>query len=225
MRLTYIIVISILFIISVIFEYHVLFKGLGEHPNLANAIQAAAIFIALFAAIIALSTANPKKKIVKVTIEHSIDKMKVEECLKKDLSTELKEVYKDFPDPIRSHQVHFEVSNSSGFSLKRPTLTFKLPLGREHPETKGRSPYTRRTFHSNLFYSRSELRVLDFADTRIISNSNLPYWNDNDKTTIWIRMVLDDGKLEPFNIEVSVNCENAEGVTKKISIDPKKLTE
>lgn len=36
-------------------------------------------------------------------------------------------------------------------------------------------------------------------------------------------MVLANDKLEPFNIEVSVNCENAEGVTQKISIDPKKV--
>ena len=36
-------------------------------------------------------------------------------------------------------------------------------------------------------------------------------------------MVLDDGKLEPFVVEVSVNCENAEGVTKKVDINPKEL--
>jgi len=223
MRIRYILVISILVIIFVILEYHVLFKQLGEHPNLEKAIQAAAIFIALFAAIIALSTANPKAKIVKVKIEHSIDKTTVGEYFKKDLTDELKEAYKGFSDPIRSYQVHFAVSNNSGFNLKRPTLTFRLPLEREHPEDKGHPPYKRRTFHSNLFYSRSELKVLDFADTRIISNSNLPYWNNNDKTTIWIRMVLANEKLEPFNIEVSVNCENAEGVTQKITIDPKKV--
>ena len=223
MKIKYIIVISFLAILFLIFEYCVFFNKLGENPNLEIAIQAAAIFIALFAAIVALSAADPKVKIVKVTIEHFVDKKTFVEYSKKDLTTELKEVYKDFSDPIRSYQVHFAVSNNSGFNLKRPTLTFRLPLEREHPEDKGHPPYKRRTFHSNLFYSRSELKVLDFADTRIISNSNLPYWNNNDTTTIWIRMVLANDKLEPFNVEVSVNCENAEGVTNKITIDPKKL--
>ena len=36
-------------------------------------------------------------------------------------------------------------------------------------------------------------------------------------------MVLDDGKLEPFVVDMSVNCENAEGVTKKVGIKPKEL--
>jgi len=31
-----------------------------------------------------------------------------------------------------------------------------------------------------------------------------------------IRMVLDDGELEPFIVEVSVNCENAGGQLKKL---------
>ena len=38
-------------------------------------------------------------------------------------------------------------------------------------------------------------------------------------------MVLDDGELEPFIVEVSVNCENAEGATEKVKIKPKELLE
>jgi len=63
--------------------------------------------------------------------------------------------------------------------------------------------------------------LLEFADTRLLSNSNLPFWNNDDNITIWIRMLLNDGKLESFTVDVSVNCENAEGVTKLVRIDPK----
>ena len=74
-----------------------------------------------------------------------------------------------------------------------------------------------------LYNSTKELRIFEFADTSILSNSNLPYWNSGEEITIWIRMVLDDSKLEPFDVEVSVNCENAEGFTKRIKINPKDL--
>jgi hypothetical protein len=116
------------------------------------------------------------------------------------------------------------MANDSGFTLKKPTLTFRLPLQKQHPH-KVSEIYFFRTFNSNLFNSQRQLSLLEFADTCILSNSNLPYWNDQDDFTIWIRMVLDDGKLEPFIVEVSINCENAEGVTYKCKIDPKPLTQ
>jgi len=62
--------------------------------------------------------------------------------------------------------------------------------------------------------------LLEFADTRILSNSNLPFWNDEDDIKIWIRMLICDGKLEPFYVEVSVNSDNAEGITKRVLIEP-----
>ena len=54
----------------------------------------------------------------------------------------------------------------------------------------------------------------------MLSVSSLPYWNDGDEITIWIRMLLDDGRLEPFTVKISLNAENAEGVTESLSIEP-----
>jgi hypothetical protein len=67
--------------------------------------------------------------------------------------------------------------------------------------------------------------MLEMADKLIVSNSNLPYFNKTDYIIFWFRMILNDGKLEPFLAEISVNCENAEGITKPITINPKELQE
>ncbi len=109
--------------------------------------------------------------------------------------------------------------NISGFSHKRPTLTFRLQIDKQHPH-KDAINFARRTFHSNILNFQRDLVSLETADTLILSNSNLPYWNNHDDISIWIRMVFDEIFSKPFSIEISVNCENAEGITKKISIEP-----
>lgn len=226
MKTKYLVIIGVLIIVAVVFELLVFFSPLGEYFRLENAIQSAGIFVALLVAVIALSAADPKKKRIRAKIEHFLDKNDQEtiyEHSKADLSNDLKKAYQHFPDPIKSYRVQFKVTNTSGFTWKKPTLTFRLPLEKGHPPTEGNKPYSKRTFNSNLFNSQRELRLLEFADTYILSNSNLPYWNDQDDITIWIRMVLDDGKLEPFIVEVSVNCENADGVRNKVEINPKEL--
>lgn len=67
--------------------------------------------------------------------------------------------------------------------------------------------------------------MLEFGDTCILSNSNLPYWNDKGDIMIWIKMALNDEDLKPFNVDVFINCENADGFTKPIKIRPKELIE
>jgi len=65
--------------------------------------------------------------------------------------------------------------------------------------------------------------VFEFADTRIFSNSNLPYWNNKDELTFWVRMIIQNNFSESFDINTSINSDNAEGITKKVTIDPRKL--
>jgi len=67
--------------------------------------------------------------------------------------------------------------------------------------------------------------MLEFADTCIISNSNLPYWNDKESIILWVRMLPydKDGVMDPYDVVVSANCENADGYTEKVTINPKKL--
>lgn len=221
MKKRYLIIITSLIFIFVVFECFVVFSPLGEFSRFENIIQSAGIFIALLAAVIALAIADPEKKSVNVKIETSIDNVNIGMYPKNELSDNLKETYQNYPDPVKSYKVLFKITNTSGFTLEKPTLTFRLPLQKQHPRKVGQI-YSGRTFNSNIFNSQQELRLLEFADTLILSNSNLPYWNYQDEITIWIRMV-DDGKFEPFIVEVSVNCENADGVTKKVEIKPREL--
>jgi len=213
MKLKYLIVIFLLTVIASLFCYQIWVTPLGGDTRLTSLIQSISVFIALTTAIIALSVADPRKKSIKVNIELSTNKLG--EHYKKDLLPDLISVYQEFPDPIKSYRVEFKITNNSGFTLRKPTLTFRLPIQKQHP-FEGRL-----TFNSNLFNSKEEVRLLEFADTRILSNSNLPYWNNKDDMTIWIRMFF--GHMEPFVVEVSINCENAEGITERVKIEPKKI--
>lgn len=210
---------------ATLFVYLIIASPLGAHSRLSETIQTLGIFAALLAAAIALAAADPKKKSVKVNITLSVNERNMGTYQWDELSDDLKKYYEDFPRPLRSHRVQFNVVNDSGYTLEKPTLTFRLPIRKQHPY-KEREPTQlckKRSFNSNLFNSQEELRLLEFADTLILSNTNLPYWNDQDEITIWIRMILDDGKLDPFNVDVSVNSANADGITKKVKIDPKRL--
>ena len=221
MKTKYIITVVILILLAIVFEYCVINSPYGSDPRIGNAIQSAAVFVALLAAVIALSSGDPKAKNVDVTIKEDIDANHVGSYHKADLPEDLQTKYKSFPDPIASHRVQFKITNTSGFTLKKPTLTFRLPLEKQHPHKVGDQYIL--TFNSNLFNTQAELRLLEFADTRLLSNSNLPFWNNEDDITIWIRMLIDDGKREPFMVTISVNSENAEGVTKTVQIDPRRL--
>jgi len=208
MKTRYLMIIIVLILVAVGFELLVSFSQLGEYPHLENAVPSAGIFVGLTAAVVALSAADPKEKLVKAKIEPSVDKV-TGRYSKKQLSAKLKDSYQNLPDPIRSKKVQFKITNISGFSLRKPTLTFRLPLEKAHPSNGHNNAYYGRPFNSNLCNSQRELQLLESAATWILPNSNLPYWNDEDSMTIWIRMVLDDGKLELFIFEVSVNCEDA----------------
>ena len=223
MKTKYLIIIIILILTAVAFEILIFYSPIGQNPRLEKAIQSVGIFTALLAAIIALSSVDPKKKKIEVAIAQLyIEKESTYE--RERFTDDLKVWYQDFPDPIRSHQVHFKIKNKSDQTMTRPTLTFRIPVEKKHPnKLPTEKTWSRRSFNSNLYNSTQELRIFEFADTSILSNSNLPYWNSEEEITIWIRMVLDDGKLEPFNVEVSVNCENAEGFSKRIKIIPKDL--
>lgn len=218
MKLRYIFAIGLLIILAVIFEIQ-LFKLTKPDDYIGNAIQSAAVFVALMTAIVALSAADPKEKMIDVTIDHDIDLNSVGSYNKNELPKYLQEKYAGFQDLITSHRVQFKIKNTSKFTLRKPTLTFKLPLEKRHLNKKEDGSFNL-SFNSNLYNTQTELRVLEFGDTQILSNSNLPFWNNDESITIWIRMLLNDGILEPFIIQISVNSENAEGVTKIVQINP-----
>lgn len=176
----------------------------------------AGLAVSGLALVIARSAGDPRAKRVKVTIEPSVDEGHALTHPKDKLTPNLAKHYESLPDPVRSHRVRFRIKNVSDFTLERPVLTFRLPLQKQHPDEQGQ----RLTFRSNLFNYQRDIQLLEFEGTRILSNSISPYWNHDDNITVWIRMVLDAGGLDPFTVDVSVNSENADGVTKKVEIDP-----
>jgi hypothetical protein len=221
MKIKYIIILIILILLTIFFEYFIINSLYGSDPRIGNAIQSAAVFVALLAAVIALSTTDPKAKKVDVTITTDIDENHIGYYNKADLPQDIQTIYNGLPDPIISHRVQFKITNTSGFTLNKPTLSFRLPLEKKHPHKAG-DQYVL-TFNSNLFNSQAELRLLEFEDTQILSNSSLPFWNNKDNIIIWIRMIVNDGKPEPFYVNISINSENAEGVTQLVQIDSRCL--
>jgi len=213
MKRKYIITIGVLIILATVLAYFLIFSQGASDTKISNVIQSVSVFIALIIAVIAMSIADPKVKKANVEVEQSVDENNVNLYVKSDLPSDLQLKYESFPDPITSHRVQFKITNISGFTLKKPTLTFRLPIEKQHPHRVGRS-YTL-TFNSNIHNPQSEFRLLEFADFCMLSSSNLSYWNNGDEITIWIRMLLNDGQLEPFIVEISLNSENAEGLQQK----------
>lgn len=77
-----------------------------------------------------------------------------------------------------------------------------------------------------MFNSQDDVKTLQTTKHQIISNSNLAYLNDKDEIPLWIRMVLTDvleEPFEPFTIQVSINSENAQGLTEEITLIPADL--
>ena len=191
---------------------------LGNDPRTGNAIQVAAVFVALAAAIIALGAADQRQREVRADVQAYVPIEGAISHGKANLTDKLEEAFSHLPDPFTSYKVHFRITNKSGFELVAPTVTFRLPLDRRHLHMLGSTQIA--TFNSNLFSSQDEIRILEFGDTQVLSNNNLPYWNDGEEITIWIRMSLEPMEFHPFEVGLSVNAQNASGFITSIRISP-----
>jgi hypothetical protein len=216
MKARYIVALAIIILATILFEYLMLAHPMGDSATLGNAIQAAAVFVALLAAVAAIAASDPKPKQVNVGIEPYISTGEAATHSKTELPDSLIAAFAHLQDTFQSYRVHFRLTNHSGFTLVAPTITLRLPIDRRHPHRV--DGHFIATFNSNLFNSQEALRVLEFGETQILSNSNLPYWNDKDQITIWVRMTFGLQQSQPFSIEVSVNCENGQGTTKKVEL-------
>jgi hypothetical protein len=217
MKTIYKAILVTLIVLAVIFVILIYTLSLGQSSSLENVIQGLGIFVALAAAIIALAGADPKNKQIKATVEILSISDKAE-YHKNDLPNEIKNYFASLPEVFESHRIHIKITNTSDFTIEKPVLAFRLPIEKQHPHKANGTHFL--SFNSNLFNSQSEFRMLEFANTRILSNNNLPYWNPLDEVIIWIRMVLDNKDSQPFNIDISLNGENADGLTQKIKLDP-----
>jgi len=227
MKGTYIIAIFFIVALIVALILVLIFSFPEEEPYFRNIAKNAPIFIAcltaLLAAVIALSTADPKKESVKISIEKPYIKYEEKEEYKEnELDNNLKSCYKSFP--VTSYRIHFKMRNISGFDLENPVFTFnKLPIDKQRPysETKDR-PYSKKTFTFSIVRPDKKAHFIEVDKKHLISLDGLPYWNKDNEIDLWIRMVINE-EDEEFEVDVSVNCENADGLIQTVQINPKTL--
>lgn len=219
MKTRYKISIWILVLLFIAFELAVVLASLHSVDWIQEALQGAGVFVALIAAVIALHSSDREKQEVRVRIDLSEGEPNVMEHSRETTPKSEWNALGHDVSPFQSVRVHFKLVNESGITLQQPTLSFRLPLARHHPHRfdDGRWAVT---FNSNLYNNQQFLRTLQFAETSIISNSNLPFWNDGDELIIWVRMAINAPDQEPFDVQVSVNAENAQGHTYTINVDP-----
>lgn len=195
----------------------------------------AGVFVALGSGIIALSNADRKPKKIKAEVRIQASPTKeIETHFLKDLPEPIQKSYKTSPESVTSYQIYFKIINKSGFTLIRPTLTFKLPNANRHPEqievinSDVEPPETvkiwRLSNRSNLFYNRPDVKILQYLDFSVLSESSLPYLNPKEEPLdFWIRMCLDKESTEKVRVSLSFNSANAEGRYFDFELVPKDL--
>ena len=201
---------------------------LGCDSQAARLIQIVTALAIAVTTVIALSNADLPKEKVKADIQPYITKgsEKWEETYqKKDLKPDLCRFFDNCPDPIKSYKVQFKITNTSNFDWVEPVVTFWLPVEKQHPQKKEEQDilYSSLSYNSNTYNTPVAVRKLQMVDGVIISNKHLPYWKQKRDLTIWIKMVLENGGKEPFDVEVSVDSENAEGFAQTVRLDPDQL--
>jgi len=193
--------------------------------ELKETTQSVSIFIALIATFVAISATDPKPKEVKV----SIDKSYKEDSYGIRKEDEIyKELHKELRIPLKTFEIHFKITNTSGFTLKNPTVTLCLPKNAQHIVVRPvwffkDRPVTRQVidFASNLYNNlpnvKDNFRRLDSNDKIYLSNSNLRYLGKGKDLTIWIRVAIHD---KPLEIDVYIDADGCEGDMKSFKIDP-----
>lgn len=208
--------------------YLLLYPPSVEESPFGRIVKNSNIFIpslaALLAAVIALSTADPRKESVKISIEKPyIVNEEKEEYEKSELDDKVKACYKVFP--VTSYRVHFKMRNISGFDLKNPVFTFnKLPIEKQRPYSEtSKKPYSTRCFTFSIVRPDRKPHFLEVDKKYLISLAGLPYWHKDNEIDLWIRMVLDSGGKDSFDVEISIDCKDADGCTQTVKVDPQTL--
>ncbi len=192
--------------------------------------QLAGAFAAIATAIIAVSIADKPPKFVKFKFNMEVNKDNIETYDQDGLSSigasseDIKALIDLGMTPIsKSYQVFFNITNTSGFSLRKPVLTFELPKKLQHPHKLDKGKWIS-YFRSNL-YNVPYVQLLESGDRIVLSNNILPYFSNEQDLEIWIRMCLSEDDKSRYPLRVSLNCDNAEGQTLTTKITPKKLLE
>jgi len=234
MKCIYKIILVLIILTSIGWVISFRLTSFGDWPYLEKIIQGVGMFLAAFTATIALAVADRKKEKIKVEIikEPSIknfdrgvpiDNQKFTSI--SDISEDkIKERYKNFNQPIKFYIVEFELINKSNFDWKNPTFTYETPINQRYLDPQGENRWVEHLPHTNYHNISSENYYYISGDNDIFSSIKLPYINKRTGLKIWFTLFLDT-TMEEFTINISINCENAEGITKEIKINPKKLIE
>jgi hypothetical protein len=190
------------------------------------------MFAALAAAVIALGVADPPEKKVQIDVcEPRINSKDIGVPYTLDeIPEDVRGDYRNYPTEFHSYRVYLRLINKSRFELKRPVLWIDAPANRRQPtdpEKRNWSPYL------NNDCQTMSTEVLTYEKEDVWSyNENARYviicklavdWHRDDHRSFYVRLVLDNPPRQPFDVKIAVTCENAEGILKKITIDPKKL--
>ena len=229
MRIGYIVAISILIVISLVWIFL---------PNLSilligqEKIQGAGVLVALFAAVVALSVADKKKQKIKVEIKDIRikkwdQKVNTLQSTLKSINDipedKMKKRYAGFDQPVQFYIVEFKVINTSKFSWENPTFTYEFPISQRYLKERGNNIWEESLPNTNYhLYGASKVYWFVSGDRDIFSSMELPYLNSERELAIWFTMFLDP-KMEKFIINMSINCKNAEGIVEEIEINPKEL--
>jgi len=179
-------------------------------------------------ALVAVSVADPKKDRVQAVMKPPYVTPNLKNgkktYQKNELTGRAAESFADSTGPIVSYKVQFEIENTSSFDWANPIVTFWLPPDKQHPQKKeGEHTYSELSYNSSMYYVQGDARKFEMVDGVVISNRNLPYWKQGKHLTFWIKMVLSPKDSNSVDIEVSVDCDNADGCTKTVTLNPKEL--
>lgn len=195
---------------------------LKQNLEFSNWITASATIggaiVALAVGIIAIGIADKPLRFVEFTVKTEVDKEHILTYKPADLPNELKRGNGN--NPFHSYRVYFKIKNKSKFTLKNPATTFRLPTDFTPPHKKEDNTWVL-SYRSNIYNVQKELRYLAYEDTIVLSNIMLPFLNSEQELPIWIRMCLSKDDTKPRYVYVDLNCDNAEGATKKIRVIPK----
>jgi hypothetical protein len=188
--------------------------------EIGEILELSAIFVALFTGVLAVGISDKKNNKIDYNVKVFGNKIKDRETYDLSaLSGLIKSNFAKYGDTFYSYKVNFKITNSSDFVLKKPTITIKVPVDVKHPS----QDYKTIEIRSNMFNSPDSLQALEYGDTFILSNSNLPYLHPQENIKIWIRMRLDKDDTKPFFLHIALDSENGDGNIKTIKMSPKDI--
>ena len=203
------------------FVYISICKPFGEKSSVEVIIQGLGVFVAIGLGIIALHSSDLPRKSVSANINYSFGEVteKTEADLPSEAVTKFKK--KGIKFPYSHCKLIFNITNNSGFTLKNPTVTVCLPINRRHLFEFDNNVWDL-SFNSNLFepitYSRENIKTFESGDRMYISSNILNYLQNDASLEVWVRLIPGDS---PFTVLVSLDCDNAEGFSKEIDVNPK----